>query len=83
MEEHGGAAPPAVPSALVFAEPVAGEIAARARKNLRRDVESKLAESNRRFLTAFSEVDKVRGAPVETFVYCANIDIYQAIRYSS
>ena len=42
------------------AEGVAGEIAARARKNLRRDVESKLAESSRRFLTAFAEVDKVR-----------------------
>ena len=42
------------------AEGVAGEIAARARKSLRRDVESKLAESSRRFLTAFAEVDKVR-----------------------
>ena len=40
-------------------EPVPGEIAANARKNLRRDVESKLAESSRRFLTAFAEVDKV------------------------
>ncbi|KAF7799585.1 hypothetical protein EIP86_010822 [Pleurotus ostreatoroseus] len=41
-----------------FVEPVAGDIAAKARKNLRRDVESKLAESSRRFLTAFAEVDK-------------------------
>lgn len=43
-----------------FVEPVAGDIAAKARKNLRRDVENKLAESSRRFLTAFAEVDKVR-----------------------
>lgn len=42
-----------------FSEPVPGEIAANARKNLRRDVESKLAESSRRFLVAFAEVDKV------------------------
>lgn len=40
-------------------ETVPGEIAANARKNLRRDVESKLAESSRRFLSAFAEVDKV------------------------
>jgi conserved oligomeric Golgi complex subunit 6 len=40
-------------------QPVSGEIAANARKNLRRDVESKLTESSRRFLTAFAEVDKV------------------------
>ncbi|GBE81891.1 Conserved oligomeric Golgi complex subunit 6 [Sparassis crispa] len=39
-------------------EVVPGEIAARARKNLRRDVESKLAESSRKFLDAFGEVDK-------------------------
>ena len=41
-------------------EGVAGDIAAKARKNLRRDVESKLAESSRQFLKAFGEVDKVR-----------------------
>ena len=40
-------------------ETVPGEIAAKARRNLRRDVESKLGESSRRFLAAFSEVDKV------------------------
>ncbi|KAI9065410.1 oligomeric complex COG6 [Trametes sanguinea] len=39
-------------------EGVAGDIAARARKNLRRDVESKLAESSKQFLRAFGEVDK-------------------------
>ncbi|PSR77610.1 hypothetical protein PHLCEN_2v7800 [Hermanssonia centrifuga] len=41
-----------------LAETVPGEIAARARRNLKKDVESKLAESSRRFLTAFAEVDK-------------------------
>ncbi|KAH9852707.1 oligomeric complex COG6 [Lenzites betulinus] len=39
-------------------EVAAGDLAARARKNLRRDVESKLAESSKQFLTAFGEVDK-------------------------
>ncbi|KAH9945786.1 oligomeric complex COG6 [Epithele typhae] len=39
-------------------ETLPGDIAARARKNLRRDVENKLAESSRQFLQAFSEVDK-------------------------
>jgi hypothetical protein len=36
-----------------------GETAARARKNLRRDVEAKLAESSQKFLRAFGEVDQV------------------------
>lgn len=40
--------------------PVDGELALRARKNLRRDIEAKLAESSGKFLTAFAEVDKVR-----------------------
>lgn len=44
---------------MLLYETVPGEIAANARKNLRRDVESKLAESSRRFLSAFAEVDKV------------------------
>jgi conserved oligomeric Golgi complex subunit 6 len=46
-------------AAPAFIESVPGEIAAKARRSLRRDVESKLAESSRRFLIAFSEVDKV------------------------
>ncbi|KAF9819733.1 hypothetical protein IEO21_01824 [Rhodonia placenta] len=45
-------------SGTVAHEAVPGDIAARARKNLRRDVESKLAESSRKFLQAFGEVDK-------------------------
>lgn len=36
-----------------------GEAALRARKNLRRDVEIKLADSSRKFLAAFAEVDQV------------------------
>lgn len=39
-------------------QPVDGELALRARKGLRRDIETKLAESSRKFLTAFAEVDK-------------------------
>lgn len=41
------------------AEPLPGDIAARARRNLRRDVENRLAESSRKFLKAFGDVDKV------------------------
>ncbi|KAG8901207.1 Golgi transport complex subunit 6 [Tulasnella sp. 403] len=37
---------------------VDGELALRTRKNLRRDIEGKLAESSQKFLQAFAEVDK-------------------------
>lgn len=36
-----------------------GGVVGRARRNLRRDMENKLAQSSRKFLTAFSEVNKV------------------------
>ncbi|KAJ7071469.1 oligomeric Golgi complex subunit 6 [Mycena amicta] len=39
-------------------ESVPGEFAARARKNLRRDMEQKLAEGSQQFLAAFGEVDQ-------------------------
>ncbi|KAH7908757.1 oligomeric Golgi complex subunit 6 [Hygrophoropsis aurantiaca] len=39
-------------------ENASSDIAARARKNLRRDLEDTLAEGSRQFLEAFSEVDK-------------------------
>jgi hypothetical protein len=42
-------------------EAVPGEIAARARKHLRRDMEKKLAEGSRQFLNALGEVDQVCG----------------------
>jgi hypothetical protein len=42
-----------------FVENIPGESAARARKNLRRDMENKLAEGSRQFLKAFGEVDQV------------------------
>lgn len=42
-----------------FVESIPGESAARARKNLRRDMENKLAEGSRQFLKAFGEVDQV------------------------
>lgn len=38
---------------------IVGEIAARARKNLRTDVERRLAEGSRKFLDAFRDVDQV------------------------
>jgi len=44
---------------IIDMENVAGESAARARKNLRRDMENKLAEGSRQFLKAFGEVDQV------------------------
>ena len=47
-------------SPICVHEAVPGEVAAKARRSLRRDVESKLADSSRRFLVAFAEVDKVR-----------------------
>ena len=47
-----------VPSVTQF-EAVPGESAARARKNLRRDMENKLAEGSRKFLEALGEVDSV------------------------
>ncbi|KAJ7356948.1 oligomeric complex COG6, partial [Mycena albidolilacea] len=52
----------AKPSGLVagelLTEAVPGESAARARKNLRRDMERKLAEGSHQFLEAFGEVDQ-------------------------
>ncbi|KAG7452966.1 oligomeric complex COG6 [Guyanagaster necrorhizus] len=43
------------------AEMLPGEMAARARRNLRKDMEQKLAEGSRRFLAAFREVDQKLG----------------------
>lgn len=45
---------------MVLVESVPGESAARARKNLRRDMETQLAEGSRKFLQALGEVDAVR-----------------------
>ena len=59
LDEDSEPAAKVVNGTAVPLEPVPGEMAAKARKNLRRDVEGKLAESSRRFLTAFAEVDKV------------------------
>lgn len=42
-----------------FVESVPGESAVKARKNLRRDMENKLAAGSRQFLKAFGEVDQV------------------------
>ena len=47
-----------VPSFLRGAPP--GDTAAKARKNLRRDIESKMEEGSLRFLAAFGVVDQVR-----------------------
>lgn len=44
---------------LVLAEAYPGEFAAKARKNLRKDMEKKLADTSRRFLEALGEVDAV------------------------
>jgi hypothetical protein len=43
----------------LLTEAVPGESAAQARKNLRRDMERKLAEGSHQFLKAFGEVDEV------------------------
>ncbi|KAF9476408.1 oligomeric complex COG6 [Pholiota conissans] len=47
---------------MVLTETVPGELAARARKNLRRDMELQLAEGSRKFLQALGEVDTKLGA---------------------
>lgn len=62
-DEASSSAKPINGHSYVTSEVLSGDVAARARKSLRRDVESKLAESSRRFLTAFAEVDKVRYLP--------------------
>lgn len=55
-------------SAVLLAETVPGESAARARKNLRRDMENQLAEGSRKFLEALGEVDTVSYCPKYCFV---------------
>lgn len=50
---------PEVETITAYAENVPGEAAALARKNLQRDIESKLAEGSKQFLVAFGEVDNV------------------------
>jgi conserved oligomeric Golgi complex subunit 6 len=44
-----------------------GDIASRARKNLRRDMEARLADGSKRFLGALSEIDQVRFAAISCF----------------
>ena len=50
---------PMTPVPAVLVEVVPGESAARARKNLRRDMENQLAEGSSKFLEALGEVDAV------------------------
>jgi conserved oligomeric Golgi complex subunit 6 len=57
--------PTALPlsSGIVDKDTASEEVAARARKNLRKDMEDKLAQSSRMFLAAFSEVNQVGRSP--------------------
>lgn len=50
------------PTSASVVEMVPGEIAARARRHLRRDMEKKLAEGSRQFLKTLAEVDQVCGS---------------------
>jgi hypothetical protein len=60
IEMYPGEERPANPnSEHVLSETVPGESAARARRNLRRDMETRLGEGSRQFLKAFEEVDEV------------------------
>ncbi len=70
VEGLAGVKPNGLVAAAAVEEGVPGDIAARARKNLRRDVESRLAESSRQFLTAFGEVDKVRSCAEDLWSGC-------------
>jgi hypothetical protein len=59
-DESGEAAvKPSSTSGPLMEENVPGESAARARKNLRRDMENKLTNASKQFLDAFREVDQV------------------------
>ena len=58
VDEAGGEKIKNVPSFLRGA--LAGDTAVKARKHLRRDIESKLEKGSLRFLAAFSAVDQVR-----------------------
>ncbi|KAJ7293752.1 oligomeric Golgi complex subunit 6 [Mycena rebaudengoi] len=57
LEEEWMKSSSVIPDELLT-EAIPGESAARARKNLRRDMEQKLAEGSRQFLKAFGEVDQ-------------------------
>lgn len=53
-------------SSAALVETIPGELAARARKNLRRDMENQLAEGSKKFLEALGEVNSVSFSPVFT-----------------
>jgi hypothetical protein len=53
---------------------VPGDAAARARKQLRRDVENKLTEASHKFLKAFGEVDQVRFVGLRSIVIPNDLD---------
>ncbi|PPQ84070.1 hypothetical protein CVT26_013151, partial [Gymnopilus dilepis] len=55
--EKADSAQPTTAAVPTLVESVPGESAARARKNLRRDMEKKLAEGSKKFLDALGEVD--------------------------
>jgi hypothetical protein len=61
-----------VPSFLRGA--LAGDTAAKARKHLRRDIESKLEEGSLRFLAAFGAVDQVRAITTQ-LIHCSSAGI--------
>lgn len=59
---------------------VDGEAALRARKNLRRDIEMKLADSSRKFLAAFAEVDQVERPHIYQLSYIDRQTAYYSFR---
>ncbi len=60
IEEDVGSENTHVPAThTILVENAPGELAARARKNLRRDVENKLVDTSNNFLEALGEVDFV------------------------
>lgn len=65
-----------VKDTVSFPEIIPGESAARARKNLRRDMENKLAEGSYQFLRIFGEVDQVcvflSSSPLAVLMNCIN-----------
>ena len=52
-----------------YDEAINGDIAEKARKNFRRDTETRLAEGSQMFLRAFGDVDKVSAWPTSSYLY--------------
>lgn len=60
----------------ILVESVPGESAAKARRNLRRDMESKLTSASRQFMEAFGEVDQVCVFQICVYIFSVFMDLF-------